>query len=335
MLLCFVCFVSASPFFFLCLLNSSTFTTHWSPYFRGIQSVVCRGYVRSCSSYPVPAPPLPARHDLKKSCFVPSHMTEANQHLTCKLLYILYILDPSCNSAIHPLRDLSLGPLNVWLFEMQPLHVQPTPGLPPTKKTKHSSMSELQSDNLDARYSKSIMHHALSHLQSLFKRCFKFQDFGESFQVQALVSLLLLSDGGDMGKSLQALLMAGTGQFECSTRHSKKKESLERKGHWDSLINVLIRCPKLTTIKKVTAMFGVNWRPTSSQHRLRPEVGTQRASLDLSLMSLWKGLDQNEQEWPQLMDLRRGPEGLLLPSVLCSKCVHCMAIRPSGHAAFP
>lgn len=120
------------------------------------------------------------------------------------------------------------------------------------------SMSELQSDNLDARYSKSIMHHASSHLQSLFKRCFKFQDFGESFQVQALVSLLLLSDGGDMGKSLQALLMAGTGQFECSTRHSKKKESLERKGHWDSLINVLIRCPKLTTIKKVTAMFGVN-----------------------------------------------------------------------------
>ena len=61
-----------------------------------------------------------------------------------------------------------------------------------------------------------------------------------------------------MGKSLQALLMAGTGQFECSTRRRGKKESLERKGHWDSLTNVLIRCPKLTTIKKVTAMFGVN-----------------------------------------------------------------------------
>ena len=97
-------------------------------------------------------------------------------------------------------------------------------------------------------------------------------------------------------------------------------------GH--SYKNVLIRWPKFTTIEKLTAMFGVNWRPTSSQHRLRPEVGTQTASLDLSLKSLWKGLDQNEQEWPQLMDLRRDPKGLLSPSVRCSKCMHCMVIRP-------
>ena len=110
--------------------------------------MVCRGCVKSHSAYSVPAPPLPAGHDLKKSCFVPSQTSKANQHLTRKagdcnrcVLYILYILDPSgsCISAIHLLHDLSLGPLNVWLFERQPLHVPPTPGLPPTKRRKQNT----------------------------------------------------------------------------------------------------------------------------------------------------------------------------------------------------
>lgn len=36
------CFCALCFFFVLCLFNSSTFTAHWSPYFRGIQRVVCR-----------------------------------------------------------------------------------------------------------------------------------------------------------------------------------------------------------------------------------------------------------------------------------------------------
>ena len=56
-----------------------------------------------------------------------------------------------------------------------------------------------------------------------------------------------------MGKSLQALLMAGTGQFECSTRlRGKKSLSKERDiGTWD----ILTYCILLLKLHHAASVF--------------------------------------------------------------------------------